>query len=415
MKKRTALHWAAICGQKSLISPLIYAGLHTHISFPDIDEHIPEELAKKYNHPSIARELKNWRFRLSNRVSRPFECLKRNNESKPKAPVTGLQMWFFVTILLTLAHHYFNVAPLARNEQPVRVIVMWLSSSVLYVLMMWFPYTTKPGFITTAAAAPEGPLLRELLTCAIRGDSVCSTCKIIRPVRSKHCPVCNRCVSRMDHHCPWLNSCVGEQNHRMFLLLPFLMWLASTMFVWEVGLTCYYSYDDFSTQNFVVTLISLFHAAAIALGCFNLLAGHCWGIALSLTTNENINRHKYKYLKDNNGDFYNPFDDGKLQNCLQFWRHWGRPLKGVSYDEEMQYKHAKLPPADPERKKTPPKPHPIDACLRKYCPKRSHRCNHQHSEHSNCKHSHSPSPLHSPVLTGIVRGIPLDENHVKIA
>ena len=51
----------------------------------------------------------------------------------------------------------------------------------------------------------------------------CKTCNldkyynVIRPARSKHCVVCNVCVSKFDHHCIWVRQCVGQGNYKYFL------------------------------------------------------------------------------------------------------------------------------------------------------------------------------------------------------
>ncbi|CAD8095787.1 unnamed protein product [Paramecium sonneborni] len=46
---------------------------------------------------------------------------------------------------------------------------------------------------------------------------LCPDCQIHKPLRSRHCEFCSRCVIVYDHHCPWLNNCIGAKNYPFFI------------------------------------------------------------------------------------------------------------------------------------------------------------------------------------------------------
>ncbi|KAF3853343.1 hypothetical protein F7725_014031 [Dissostichus mawsoni] len=101
-----------------------------------------------------------------------------------------------------------------------------ISLSVPYILLVikslcfYLCIRRDPGTVTKKKIAGQlhiYPYDRRLFHPGVS----CETCKLVKPARSKHCRVCNRCVQRFDHHCIWVNNCIGAQNTRYFLLYLF--------------------------------------------------------------------------------------------------------------------------------------------------------------------------------------------------
>ncbi|EFA79581.1 Ankyrin repeat-containing protein [Heterostelium album PN500] len=64
-----------------------------------------------------------------------------------------------------------------------------------------------------------GPDFLSAIENELKVPEVCSSCLINKPIRSRHCRTCKRCVARFDHHCGWINNCVGANNNLAFIML----------------------------------------------------------------------------------------------------------------------------------------------------------------------------------------------------
>ncbi|KAH9821151.1 hypothetical protein DFH28DRAFT_951640 [Melampsora americana] len=93
-------------------------------------------------------------------------------------------------------------------------------SLLICIYNLYRAVSLDPGFIPLPKGEGELNRVVEGLVESgqFDGTHFCITCQARRPLRSKHCRLCNRCTAKFDHHCPWIWNCVGVRNHRQFLI-----------------------------------------------------------------------------------------------------------------------------------------------------------------------------------------------------
>jgi len=166
---------------------------------------------------------------------------------------------------------------------------------------------------------------------AILLDDFCFSCLIRRPLRSKHCATCDRCVARFDHHCPWINNCVAIDNLKYFM--GYLLFLGISL-CWDMhgnvllALSKYNSPLKWDGGVWSALELCASLAAASPWAAWNYLNSALYGIGviilfvcqmyqacINLTTNERMRHFRYKHFRDEQTKkFVNPFHRGYIRN-----------------------------------------------------------------------------------------------------
>ncbi|KAL7097109.1 hypothetical protein ACP275_10G122400 [Erythranthe tilingii] len=423
----TPLHWAAIRGNLEACTVLVQAGKKEDLMVTDNTGLTPAQLASDKNHRQVAFFLGNAR--------KLFDKRWDSNSFLGKLSKLGLAPFLWCIIFLMLVAYIHSVVT-ASNLPRLTAgfgLFAWMGVFLATVgLILFYRCSSKdPGFIRMNMHNQENmkddePFLKvEINNPALldgNWSQLCATCKIVRPLRAKHCSTCDRCVEQFDHHCPWVSNCIGKKNKWDFFLFLVLEVLAM-LITGAVALTRVLT-DPMAPSTFGAWLSHAGnqHVGALSfiIADFFLLSGvgvltcvQVSQIARNITTNEMANIMRYSYLRGPNGRFRNPYDHGCKKNCSDFlingynedveYIEESTESEGIGMMQMTRNTNAELPNSHQTNGHDNNHHHVIDVNNNKSSLNSHQGGGHVHSSH--CSHSHSQSQSNSTVPLGLGVGL----------
>lgn len=138
----------------------------------------------------------------------------------------------------------------------------------------------------------------------------CIVCDCMKPPRSWHCKICNKCCLKRDHHCYYFANCVGYYNQRYYIM--FLMYCSIAM-VYAVVYNVYFLTQFLTGTKITVLLKMLFPFLGLVVNfgsesfCIILVGVHiivalCSGLGILYHLNlifKGKTEHEHKNSKNN--------------------------------------------------------------------------------------------------------------------
>ena len=233
-------------------------------------------------------------------------CFSRRRKCPKKiGDLTGflitLCFFIFFTILITIclgsARNMPNISKSKEKLYNWILLFIWITS-IISTLCLIDAASADPGR-QRGTPIPINKYSKAKIRKILGGEKYrlkyCSTCHLIRDIRTFHCSLCGLCIEKHDHHCNYLSNCVGVYNYRKFFtFLVFacmhvsIIFFSSFHFIFFIG----DKNEGYEWIAFLITLIILF-AGFFEIFVVWMLFQHINTIIQNRTTREFIKNKEY--------------------------------------------------------------------------------------------------------------------------
>jgi len=320
----TPLHLATSQGASSVVEYLLESSeVESLVQIRDAKGRTPMDVAAQRGHKHVLKQLNALN---PSALQRTLGIVMGDGGEK------ALFLFFIADAVGSMIFYLCYLSPVVESMAQDALLV------ALFVVMMMFhvaSYVLEPGRIATEGKPHQ--LYRQALELAASGrvdeaeeiGSLCHTCRIARPLRSKHCQTLKRCVSVFDHHCPYVHNTLGANNYRPFVIFLFFAAVAITL---NLGSCVQYL---LARGNRGIVVFELINMTIVGVFAWLMVIYHSTLVVRNLTTNEQMHLIRYPYLRDEVGRFRNAFDRGYCANFEDFWRRGERTAENPYYYTEL--------------------------------------------------------------------------------
>ncbi|XP_020717113.1 probable palmitoyltransferase ZDHHC24 isoform X2 [Ceratitis capitata] len=122
---------------------------------------------------------------------------------------------------------------MAGNKQErtteIRVLVIKLSCEAIFIYANIHGNMFAVMMVDTSIKAIDLNSKATTHDYRSRGFHFCRKCLSVKPPRSFHCQVCNKCILKYSHHCVFTGCCIGHYNVRHYFIFLVYLFIGSVL------------------------------------------------------------------------------------------------------------------------------------------------------------------------------------------